>query len=1111
MVKRVEFCRVAPQLALLGIMISLLSACDPSTATSKTPSDPALPTSPSELEPLIPSAQPTPTNTFSEITDLFDHLGNNTRQQMKALYLISLRITNDSLESRLTPEQQKILENRVEELRVPIRAEKLTSIEKVYKDVTQVDILEASDETKIAHLIAEIEESNQNQLFSAQSPVNEWLAQVKKMSKKRLAYRNEPLFPVCENNQHTQLWGQFLLASDLTQAQLKEWGITTKNIKVAVIDSGFDRKGNAENIDTSDFQTDYSGPYKEMGDEGRDENGHGTAVSGTIVGKNGIGVAPGVQLKVFRVTSAGTTGKTGSSRIDDAIKKACREGYSTINVSWGDSRDERGAEREEISKKEMFNSLWEKGCIVVKSAGNDSYRNYAPTPLEDNLLRVASVSTYGGLSGFSTKGEVHAPGSHIFSLRSSESEVKPENTCFIKGKRVDGAFISGTSFSAPYVAGVIALVRAVLESDQEFSHLSLPKQVILINQIIKASEFGGAVSALRAVLIAKAWNENPNSNASYADLRELLRGRPPQFCRQSLDSCVVAENNGSTDACVNHYRKLLLACNHSDKVQAARSLIETLNNYRNNDLSVVWIHAATQAYKLPAQELEKEIRMAVRLQIKQWHESRSYSTKTPYYRWMEILPLFIRISKNDADRTLAKQMMQIIFESDEFFEVLNKKDQRGSEEELVKVVTLLKYLKEHFGEDSAKSALQLISKAVEKRAQRYGSVSLGPYVPLLRIITTLSNPNDPTIALLRPLALEAETKVMERLIASNVQIPTWFAREQTNDLLIAFGFSDVRDIQIQDFYPAVQRQRDQFLELYKKIVDGTVPMNKVGTFPLAFIINQDGQFDDALRFKVILRVLEVMTSGKGWSANDELLNQIQTRISALAERFSFSAPFRGFEKQMVGILENSNHLTLNAKFIDFLLKMGEKRTVYKLTLQMLRSLIDQMSAPTDKTVTLAKGVLDKVEKVIAFNQEEKMKPAQVVYVKGTKGSGTFDDPLLFTVIKDSTPRKLPDLYIEFFVELLKTLLKGYQQKADLKHEADMLFQIHLNAISSSVNELLDDRRNQWEPHYRVLIDAFESSGYETKYFTSEKIKWLKFIEGKANEARERQKLRDSIR
>jgi subtilisin family serine protease len=187
-----------------------------------------------------------------------------------------------------------------------------------------------------------------------------------------------------------------------------------------------------------------------------DNNGHGTAVAGTIgaMGNNGVGIS-GVdwQVQLMPLELFTGSGGLGPDSIAAALQYAAQHGARISNNSYvsGPSPTLQAA----IQNLATWNygSGQGTGMVFVAAAGNyalntDNSPVYPASYASPNKLAVAATDVNGNLVGFSDYGaktvEVAAPGNDIYS-------TMPNN-----GYGLD----SGTSFASPQVAGVAALVLA---------------------------------------------------------------------------------------------------------------------------------------------------------------------------------------------------------------------------------------------------------------------------------------------------------------------------------------------------------------------------------------------------------------------------------------------------------------------------------------------------------------------------------------------------------------------------------------------------------------------------------------------------------------------------
>jgi len=248
------------------------------------------------------------------------------------------------------------------------------------------------------------------------------------------------------------------------------WDISTgsHDIVVAVLDTGVDVDHpdlkdniwvNADEIPDNSLDDDNNGYIDDVngwnfGDENNDvkpEGGdwlgianHGTQVSGVIagVGNNGKGVC-GVNwhssIMVLRLSFDVT-----SAEVAAALDYAAANGAHVANMSFGS--DSFGPEGDPAVKTAIDNAFAQ-GVLLVASAGNDDNDKPHYPAAYYNVMAVASTNGEDIKTGHSSFGnwvDITAPGTDIVTTDLNDVYIAT----------------AGTSFSAPYVAAVGALVLA---------------------------------------------------------------------------------------------------------------------------------------------------------------------------------------------------------------------------------------------------------------------------------------------------------------------------------------------------------------------------------------------------------------------------------------------------------------------------------------------------------------------------------------------------------------------------------------------------------------------------------------------------------------------------
>lgn len=197
-----------------------------------------------------------------------------------------------------------------------------------------------------------------------------------------------------------------------------------------------------------------------------DEGGHGTHTIGTILGANGIGVAPKAQwigcvnldrnlgnpalyLDCMQFMLAPFP-QGGDPFTDGDPAKAAH----VLNNSWGCPAIE-GCDANALLY--AADNLRHAGIFVVVSAGNDGPMCgtvESPLSLYDSVFSVGALDQFGNMADFSSRGPVTADGSN----RAKPDIVAPGVDIF--SSLPDGTYgsNSGTSMAGPHLVGVVALI-----------------------------------------------------------------------------------------------------------------------------------------------------------------------------------------------------------------------------------------------------------------------------------------------------------------------------------------------------------------------------------------------------------------------------------------------------------------------------------------------------------------------------------------------------------------------------------------------------------------------------------------------------------------------------
>ena len=249
----------------------------------------------------------------------------------------------------------------------------------------------------------------------------------------------------------------------------QEFGVRGEGIVIGQSDSGADvthpalrgtYRGNASGDDYNWFDpwNFRSSPY--------DVGGHGTHTLGTILGQNGIGIAPGATW----FACANLYRNLGNPALyldcmqfmlapfphggDPLVDGDPTLAADVMNNSWGCPEIE-GCDPNALLH--AANYLRDAGIFVVVSTGNDGpdcSTVSAPLSLYDSVFSVGAIDRNGNIAFFSSRGPVTVDGSR---------RIKPDIVApgvGILSSLPGGTYgsNSGTSMAGPHVAGAVALL-----------------------------------------------------------------------------------------------------------------------------------------------------------------------------------------------------------------------------------------------------------------------------------------------------------------------------------------------------------------------------------------------------------------------------------------------------------------------------------------------------------------------------------------------------------------------------------------------------------------------------------------------------------------------------
>lgn len=262
------------------------------------------------------------------------------------------------------------------------------------------------------------------------------------------------------------------------------WPKMATPVLVAVVDSGIDAShpdlagalwanpkevaGNGKDDDRNGYVDDVLGwNFFDKSNNTWDNNGHGTFVAGIIAARThdvaGIaGVNPWARILPVKVTDFDNKGD--HLHITAGIYYAAQMGARVINVSIG-------GKRLTLGEQYAIDFAVKKGALVVVAAGNEGIdmADFSPAAVEGAITVAATDDRdrRAGFSNFGAKIDIAAPGVDILSLRARQTDLMAiYDRKYKPGSNIVGEDrmyyrLSGTSFAAPYVAGVASLLFSI--------------------------------------------------------------------------------------------------------------------------------------------------------------------------------------------------------------------------------------------------------------------------------------------------------------------------------------------------------------------------------------------------------------------------------------------------------------------------------------------------------------------------------------------------------------------------------------------------------------------------------------------------------------------------
>lgn len=259
------------------------------------------------------------------------------------------------------------------------------------------------------------------------------------------------------------------------------WGKTDNNgnnltgigIKVAMIDTGiaYDHP-DFGGCSTTSFlagtcnKIPWGWDYVNNDPDPYDDDGHGTFTAGIVAANGSIrGVAPDAKLIAYKVLDS--TGMGWDSDILTAMDNATKYGVDVISMSFG-----AAGEPVNPAYDVAIQNANAVGTVVVIAAGNEGasgdFSMDSPGSAHDAITVGASnkSSDISALASFSSRGFAVYPNGTIAGIKPdvlapgiSINSTSLNGSCSYYCSPTKYSTASGTSFAAPHVAGIVALLK----------------------------------------------------------------------------------------------------------------------------------------------------------------------------------------------------------------------------------------------------------------------------------------------------------------------------------------------------------------------------------------------------------------------------------------------------------------------------------------------------------------------------------------------------------------------------------------------------------------------------------------------------------------------------